>query len=176
MSILKNLLSAAAATVLFGLGSAHASTTVIGMNSGAPGDFDVTWTVTGKQARNATTFDDYFVFNVPDEQDISFLLTASNATLDGIALYDYSTGDLLVLDLLDTPSTSLTWSDIDLTSGTYELEVAGSYSAKSGGTYGGTILGVEPAVTAPVPEPGTWALMLMGLGAMAAVTRRRQGR
>jgi predicted extracellular nuclease len=43
------------------------------------------------------------------------------------------------------------------------------------GSYGSTLGDVgNPGLFAPVPEPGTWALMLGGLAAVAGAARRRQ--
>ncbi len=165
---INKVLAAGLTTALLAIGSAHAKTTYVPMDPGTPGDFDVSWTVKGTQSRGATTFDDFFIFNVLDAQDISVSLTATKGTLDGFAIYDYSSGDLL--QEVDVPPLgSFSWSDMVLQSGVYALEVAGDYTKATGGSYTGAITGI-PAV----PEPQNLALMLAGIGAIAAMARRRR--
>ena len=60
-------------------------------------------------------------------------------------------------------------SDLFLDAGTYMLTINGNNS--STGSLGGTVtINATPAV----PEPGTWAMMLMGFGAAGYAMRRRR--
>lgn len=58
---------------------------------------------------------------------------------------------------------------IDLAAGTYTLTVMGSRGET--GAFGGN---VSFAASNAVPEPGTWAMMLLGFGAVGFAMRRRQ--
>jgi len=60
-----------------------------------------------------------------------------------------------------------------LSAGLYTLAVTGTNSA-GGGTYVGNIAVTAGGVAPPLPEPGTYALMLAALGAMHFVMRRRK--
>lgn len=57
--------------------------------------------------------------------------------------------------------------DRPITAGTYTLRVAGNRPGANG-SYSGTL------AFSPVPEPGTWAMMLFGFGAVGFGLRRRR--
>jgi hypothetical protein len=57
-----------------------------------------------------------------------------------------------------------------LTPGSFTFTVSGNATGQLGGSY----LGALGAVTAPVPEPGTMAMVLAGLGVVGWVSRRRR--
>lgn len=59
-----------------------------------------------------------------------------------------------------------------LGAGSYTLNVFGNPSGSFGGGYGGFLA----TVTAPIPEPETYAMMLAGLGALGFLARRRRNR
>ena len=66
----------------------------------------------------------------------------------------------------------LTAADPDLV---LRLSQSFGYSVAGGATYGVDRLGVIVARFAPsVPEPATWAMIVVGMGAIGLVTRRRQ--
>jgi len=75
----------------------------------------------------------------------------------------------------DWQSGGLTW-----TQAVTELGAHVTFTALAPGGYSGmlvdniSMVGVAPNVTAPVPEPETYALMLAGLTLMASVARRRR--
>jgi hypothetical protein len=59
-------------------------------------------------------------------------------------------------------------SPVTLSAGNYVLEVRGDVVGSAGGSYAG-VLNI-----APIPEPGEWALLLIGLGVIGFVAVRRK--
>ena len=63
-----------------------------------------------------------------------------------------------------------------LAAGTHTLTLGMHTTNASSGRFNASFDDVRISTTAPIPEPGTWALMLGGLGLVAAVGRRRLAR
>jgi len=64
-----------------------------------------------------------------------------------------------------------TYQATNLDNGVYNFSISGL--AKGGGFNGTLSLTTNPVTLPPVPEPGTYALLLAGLGVVALVARRR---
>ena len=107
---------------------------------------------------------------------INFTLTsnASNASVlaasffinnFATALYDASN------NLLGSGGNFSSFNTGMLASGNYHLNVTGNVAAPFSGAY---IAAITPAPISPAPEPETWAMMLIGLGGVASVSRRKK--
>ena len=178
MNFLKKM-ALVASLALAGAGSAHASGTYLMMDSGAGGDFENTWSfdsgdfgVTGVKGK---TFGDYFIFNVPDNEYVSFSAVGVGVTFKspakdpgtyGFALWGLGLDPFLVDAGGSTTAHSIEGGEWYLTSGDYELDLTGAY-AKAGGTY-------DLLIAGSIPEPTNWALMMAGIGAVGMLARRRR--
>lgn len=77
----------------------------------------------------------------------------------------------VILTLTDGVTTpiDLGWSNVDLV-----MMWSGAHSDGTSLHASSFVLNGIPVVTAPVPEPGTYAMFLAGLGVLGAVARRKQ--
>lgn len=122
------------------------------------------------------TFVDEFILQVLDSQDLSISFVAltttvnnvviPNVTFSGATLYDFL-GDIYPFSASMFTSTSFSASGLTLDSGLYALQVTGMINVADG-AYGGSLETVPS-----VPEPATWALMVVGFGLVSAISRRR---
>lgn len=187
MTIFKQL-ALAAALIVAGVTGAHASTEIAGeyvpMDPGAPGDFTNTWTLGSadflppsatatETGTKGDSFANYFLFNVPEDEYVTFGFSTEfkrgpEVSFSGWLIGDYADGNIIDSQgsLISNAVQSGTYL---LTSGTYEIDVFGTF-VQAGGQYDGYIIGT------PVPEPTGWALMLAGVGALGALARRRRAR
>lgn len=65
-------------------------------------------------------------------------------------------------------STNVVLQPVSLAASTYTLEIRGTATGSSGGSYAGVLSIV------PIPEPGSYALMLAGLALVAGIASRRK--
>ena len=176
-SLNKSLLAAALAIGC--TAGAHADNFYVPADAGnAPGVTTLTWSFAdmanaGVSHLAGAAFDDFFIFNVPDSESISFEVDAVAKGVNfkqsggGYSVFGLATNNLIDLQAA-TKKYVLTGGSYDLTSGVYVLEVAGQYS-KFNGYYAGQITGIAAAV----PEPSTVLMLLAGLAGVAGVARRR---
>lgn len=175
MNILKKL-ALVASLALAGM-SAHAGGTTIQMDSGDKGDFENSWTINssvlGETGPKGTSITDFFQFNVPDDEYVSFSLFGSKTTFFapdgslGFILFGLGLDPFVVDSKAGSIPHSIEGGVYRLTSGEYELDVFGAFTGQDG-TYDVNIFG------SPVPEPSGWALLLAGLGVTGLLARRRK--
>lgn len=97
-----------------------------------------------------------------DANDVDF----TNAFLTGTGI----NGQLSIPEILGDPNETRARNGIQVGQGTYTLTIQGNPGTTSG-SLGGTVAFQSVAA---VPEPGTWAMMLLGFGAIGFSMRRRR--
>lgn len=95
----------------------------------------------------------------------SAVLTGTGLGSAGIS-FNRTSGDN---DLIE----NLVLQNIDLAAGNYTLTVMGTTSGRNGSFSGSTAF-TAAAATGAVPEPATWAMMLLGFGAVGYGMRRQR--
>lgn len=134
-----------------------------------------------------TTFWDDYYFTIPDgfANSVTSTISAGSALdLSNLQarLYmgnTHETGAAAPGTLLSAWGTTVVYSPfvsattvvlnpLSLAAGTYTLQIRGTVSGTSGGSYAGVL-----NLTNPVPEPETYAMLLAGLGLMGFMSRRK---
>lgn len=131
----------------------------------------------GDAAVAGDTFVDTFLFNAPPPSSlIDFVahIDLSKLPLPGVAFSGFSLfapadGTTYSFDQSTVTTMAVVGKGLMLDSGTYALQLTGTY-LQNGGVYQGAIQATMPM---PVPEPETWALALAGLAFVGTVARRR---
>jgi hypothetical protein len=105
-----------------------------------------------------------------DLASLSFKTTFTNISLFDTHGTLATSDDTLVKEITSAGSKILSFGNTATSSGNYYLTVAGKIDGGGNGYfYNGSI---SSSVT-PVPEPESYAMMLIGLGLMGAIARRR---
>ena len=167
--------------------AAHAATILPGNPTSVPNaKFDVSGDITsgpisasfGRNGLGSGTFTDTFLFRIDQNGlgsgSITTILSGlpmSATDLDftsvifnnGVTDYvvDTSTGSVEQGGLANIPITFGTQNSLTV-----------NYLSRGQGSYSGTLT----FTPGPIPEPATWAMMLLGFGAMGMVIRRRKQR
>lgn len=115
------------------------------------------------------SFTEYLSFNNSEDGDYTIVLSTSSAAVDfmaGLTKLVGSSSEWVLTKIADT-GTSESWELVTyLAPGTFTLNMAGNNSGT--GSLGGTL-----TVTRAVPEPATWAIMLLGFAGIGAAMRRQ---
>ncbi len=163
-------------SLVFALGApaAFAQSCTSTSNLGSLGSSD---SLFGNWFSSAQSFNDCYSFTLGNGSDVSGL----TAELDLSLKLDL---DITSVSLFGSTGTPILtggnggFSFDNLAADTYQLVVSGDVSRVAnfgtlfGVGYGGAV-SASPSITAPVPEPETYAMLAMGLGLVSWVTRRR---
>ena len=133
----------------------------------------------GRSGIASGTFSDQFAFQIDQDGFGSGSITtilaglANSATDLDFNSITFSNGSIVV----PVPVTDLGFqesgglSNIAVMSGALNLLTV-NYTSRGQGSYGGN-LAFAPSVS-PIPEPATWAMMIIGFGAVGVAMRRRR--
>lgn len=138
-----------------------------------------------QSSSNGGSSADFFRFDVGTTQQVGFTIeTPTASAMPVIGLFNDGTPNLLLGSAFDDNSTSSRFLSFSyqLTPGTYYAAVSGYRAGwqdfdgggNSGWTYNLLLNSVAVAPAPPVPEPGTMAMLLAGLGVLGMVARRRR--
>lgn len=125
------------------------------------------------------TFADQFTFTIASTigHNLDAVVASSSRSGDvglditGLALY--GADDVLITagEEVQAGATDLwTLASDDLDAGDYYLQVSGELLSADGASFGGAV------ALAPVPEPGTYGMMLGGLGVLGFLAHRRRAK
>jgi hypothetical protein len=175
----------AGTALAFGATAANASVTIGGSNSSCTGTGCTSGTVTATVTDNtnvpnkvefdttniltAGTVTSWFNFEVNPASLGTFSATVATSPPSTVTLLELLTGGTMTtagtISLTSTPGTQLTWGNLaPNTWYTFKYTV----NMATGGDISG------PASFYPVPEPATWALMLLGFTGIGVAMRRRR--
>jgi hypothetical protein len=130
-----------------------------------------------KNNHQGSFFNDVFTFNVTQPSALNVVLTSQSTSaltglnLTGFGLYS-SVGDTLLqggTQELSGATDKWSLSFASLAAGAYYMKVSGDIVFSTGATFS-----ANGNLVSAVPEPGTYAMLLAGLGLLGFIARRRQ--
>ncbi len=116
-------------------------------------------------------YTDYYTFEVPSSGVIAGTVSTISVTVDaGITLLDFIINGKSTGVTYDASKNVYSASHSMLPSGTNPQSLSVVYGVTKTGSYTGNVSWTN---TPAVPEPGTWALMILGFGVVGYAMRRR---
>lgn len=118
-----------------------------------------------------------FVAGTSDYFSLAGLINSTSTTVNGLTTFEFSIANSVFLDFIAGAAAQGYFGANGYTPQDVRLNLSQSlgYSVAGGPSTGTDRLGTfSVAAVAAVPEPGTWAMMLIGFGAMGVALRRRR--
>lgn len=170
-------LNSLAAVVLLAFAGAHAHATTFNL-----GTLNGIRIVGDSFASRAGSFTDLYNFNVGSASNFSGVAIALNFNIPFLPGIEFNIRDFSIS--LTDGSTGTVYTDNNGSDGfslsaligpgaTHTFAVNGFVNGSWGGAYAAALT-VSPAAVSPIPEPGTYALMLAGLGVVGFMASRRR--
>ena len=170
----------AAATALAFAPAANAAVATTGPDTSADGSFTI-----GFSGSNVSqpVFSESFSFSTSVSGFLSAIISTTGGGLNAVNDIDFtrvfivgdgimgSQGDLLAVAGSNDVTEIRVLNDLFVTASTFRLTTEGTAMGQNG-SYGGSI-SFRPGTPA-VPEPATWAMMLVGFAGVGAAMRRRR--
>jgi hypothetical protein len=120
-----------------------------------------------------SSFSDYLALSVLGNRDLVGSVSATSTGKIAFTAFDLVASDLSVLSFgtLTSAGPRLAFGGLEslASAGSYFIHIAGTSTGTAG--YNGTL-----SLVSPVPEPEAGAMMLVGLGLMGFVARRRKSK
>lgn len=113
------------------------------------------------------------MFTAPQTGDYTFNATFTRGdTGDGVNIYSFGTGGLTLVGVLNAALPTFTYSGTQFFTQGQQVGIGVDRGGPANNYFNDSTL-LSGSITSPVPEPATWAMMLVGFGLLGAGMRRR---